>query len=139
MKVDAQSDRSVVMGAPPAEYNDNFWLSKRGSYAAGSVDGVYVQMDLRSNHPNRKFVANVGADWWRDGGSGFVNGLVNYSGAGMSNWVELSTQWTTLRFYSWSTARLQADPPPPLADVTPETRNNITRPNANTPSPCRVP
>jgi hypothetical protein len=136
MRLNAQSDRSVVIGPPPAGYNDHFWLTKRGTYAAGSVDGVYVQMDMRTNHPNRNLVANVGADWWRDAGAGFVHGLANHSGAGISNWVELSTQWRTLRFYSWSTAQLQADPPPPLAGGMPETSHNITRRGANTSSPC---
>jgi hypothetical protein len=45
----------------------------------------------------------------------------------MSNWVELSTQWSTLRFYSWSTAQLRADPPPPLADSLLETKPTSTR------------
>jgi hypothetical protein len=33
----------------------------------------------------------------------------------MSNWVQLSTTWRTLSFYSLSSAQLEADPPPPLA------------------------
>jgi len=136
MKQNAQSDRSVVIGPPPAGYNDHFWLSKRGTYTAGTIDGVYVQMDMRTNDPNGKFVANVGADWWRDAGAGSADGLANQSAAGMSNWVELSTQWTTLRFYSGSTAQLQADPPPPLADGMPETSHRIVRRGANTASPC---
>jgi hypothetical protein len=135
MKLDAQPDGSVVIGAPPAGYNDHFWLSKRGAYAAGSVDGVYVQMDMRTNDPKRKFVANVGADWWRDAGS---HSSANNSGAGMSNWVELSPEWSTLRFYSWSTAQLQADPPPPLADSLLGTKP-IIRLRANTSSPCLSP
>jgi hypothetical protein len=36
----------------------------------------------------------------------------------MSNWVELSTQWSTLGFYSGSNSKLQADLPPPLLGST---------------------
>ena len=136
MRLEAQPDRSVVIGAPPAGYNDAFWLAKRGTYAAGSVDGVYVQMEMRTNDPNMRFVANVGADWWLDASSGIVGDLPTTSGAGESNWVELSTRWSTLRFYSWNDAQLQADPPPPLIDSLLETAPTITRRRANTLSPC---
>lgn len=137
MSLRAQLDRSVVIGTPPAGYNDLFWLAKRGTYAAGSVDGVYVQMDMRTNDPNMKFVANVGADWWLDASTGIVHDFA-ISGVGLSNWVELSTRWSTLRFYSGNDAQLQADPPPPLADsLLLETKPTITRRGANTSSPCR--
>jgi hypothetical protein len=137
MMLDSQKDRSVVIGAPPAGYNDHFWLSKRGTYAAGSVDGVYVQMDMKTNDPNVKLVANVGADWWRDATAVYVQGFANNPGVGMSNWVKLSTQWSTLRFYSWSTSELQANPPPPLAGSLAEIIPTITRRRANISSPCR--
>jgi hypothetical protein len=119
MRLDAQPDGSVAIGFPPPGYNDHFWIIKRGTYAAGSVDGVYVQMDMRTNDPNVKLVANVGADWWRDETAGFVRGFANNPGAGMSNWIELSTRWSTLRFYSWSTSKLLTNPPPPLAETRP--------------------
>ena len=35
-------------------------------------------------------------------------------GVGGSNWVELSTQWQTVGYYSMSTAQFEADLPPPL-------------------------
>jgi hypothetical protein len=127
----------VVIGAPPAGYNALFWLTKRGMYTAGSVDGVYVQMDMRTNDPNMKFVADVGADWYLDANVGTGRDFANISAAGQSNWVELSTQWSTLRFYSWSTAQLQADPPPPLVDPLVATKQPITRRRANTSSSCR--
>jgi hypothetical protein len=139
MNIAAQPDGSVVIATPPAGYNDHFWLTKRGTYAAKSVDGLYVQFDMRTNDPNMKFVANVGADWWQDEAAGFMHSSVTYSGVGMSNWVELSTQWSTLRFYSWNDARLQADPSPPLRDSLLETKPTITRRRADTSSPCRPP
>jgi hypothetical protein len=119
MRLDVQPDGSVAIGFPPPGYNDHFWIIKRGTYAAGSVDGVYVQMDMRTDDPNVKLVANVGADWWRDETAEFVRGFANNPGAGMSNWIELSTRWSTLRFYSWSTSKLLTNPPPPLAEAKP--------------------
>ena len=63
-------------------------------------------------------------------------GFSNNSGAGISNWVKLSTQWSTIRFYSLSTAQIQADPPPPLADFPRETTPIIKRRRASISSPC---
>jgi hypothetical protein len=136
MRLDAQPDGSVVIGAPPIGYNDQFWPTTRGTYAAGTVDGVYVQMDMRTNDPKMQLVASVGADWWRDASAGFVQGSAENSGAGISNWVKLSTQWSTIRFYSVTAAQLQAEPPPPLADSRPESQSTLIRRPANTSSPC---
>ncbi len=136
MGVNAQSDGSIVMDSPPSGYNDLFWIAKRGAYAAGSVDGAYVQMEMRTSDPNMKLVANVGVDWWRDPESDYVQGFANNRGAGTSNWVELSTQWRTISFYSGTTAQFRSDPPPPLAEAASVT-NRIGAPRvANTPSPC---
>jgi hypothetical protein len=136
MGLNAQPDGSVVIDSPQSGYNDLFWIVKRGTYAAGSVDGVYVQMEMRTSDPNMKLVANVGADWWRDPESEYVQGYTNNRGAGTSNWVELSTQWATLSFYSGSTAQFRSDPPPPLAEAPPVTKRISTTRVANTPSPC---
>jgi hypothetical protein len=84
-------------------------------------------MDMRVNDPNLQLVANIGADWWRNASAGYVNGFGNNPGAGMSNWVGLSTQWSTLRLYSWITSQLRADPPPQLAGSTPETIPTVIR------------
>lgn len=136
MKMSSLPDGSVAIGIPPAGHNDHFWVAKRGTYSAGSVDGVYVQMDMRTNDPNMKVVANVGADWWLDASAGIVPDVATLSGAGQSNWIELSTRWSTLRFYSWSAAQLQADPPPPLVDSTLEAKETIIRRRTNASSPC---
>lgn len=135
MKMNALQDSGVALSIPPIGFNAHFWMSKRGTYAAGSVDGVYVQMDVKTSDPNLKLVANVGADWWRDSTAGYVHGFVNNPGAGMSNWVDLSTKWSTLRFHSWSNSKLQANPPPPLADPTLEIEPPIVR--RSTSAPCR--
>jgi hypothetical protein len=127
MKVNALPGGSVVLDLPPNGYNNHFWVVRRGAYSAGSVDGVYVQMDMKTNDPSIKLVANVGADWWRSPTARYVDGFANNPGAGMSNWVELSTAWSTLRFYSWNTSRLRANPPPPLEKKEPTV--NRRRPN----------
>ena len=133
----AEGTLTLLIHALPSAHYALFWLTKRGTYTAGSVDGVYVQMDMRTNDPNMKFVADVGADWYLDASVGVGRDFANVSGAGQSNWVELTTQWSTLRFYSWSAAQLQADPPPPLDDSLVETKQTITRRRAHTSSSCR--
>jgi hypothetical protein len=135
MTISEQPDGSVAISIPPPGYNDHFWIDQRGAYPAGAVDGVYVQMDMKTNDANMKFVANVGADWWRDATAEFVDGFNNNPGVGMSNWVELSTQWSTLRFTSWSKSRLLADPPPPLIEAEPTSVLVFRRP-ANNSLPC---
>lgn len=134
--LNAQPDGSVLIDSPRSGYNDLFWIAKRGTYAAGSVDGVYVQMDMRTNDPNIKLVANVGADWWRDPESEYARGFTNNRAAGASNWVELSTQWVTLSFYSGTTEQFRSDPPPPFAEATPGTKRVVAQRGATTSSPC---
>lgn len=136
MKLTALPDGSVAIDSPPPDHNDLVWLVARGTYKAGNVDSVYVQMEMKTSDPNLKLVANVGADWWRGPEAEFVRGPTNTRGAGNSNWVELSTQWSTLIFYSGSTSQLRADPPPPLAEAALEIRPTSKRRPENSPSPC---
>jgi len=102
----------VSFDAPPDGYNDHFWYKSRGTYAAGTVDGVYVQMDMRVTDPNAKMVGMVGADWWRDASAPFLADHSTNPGIGGTNWVELSTQWKTIGYTSLSPAAFQANPPP---------------------------
>ena len=102
----------VGFDAPPDGYNDHFWYGSRGTYAAGTVDGVYVQMDMRVTDPNAKMVGMVGADWWRDASAPFLADHSTNPGIGGTNWVELSTQWQTVAYTSMSPAAIQANPPP---------------------------
>lgn len=135
MKPSEQPDGSVSIPVPPSGYNDHIWIARRGVYSAGEVDGVYVQIDMKTNDPEMKFVANVGADWWRDAAAGYAQGFSNNPGAGMSNWIELKTEWSTLRFTSWSTSRLFAEPPPPLVEGEPASALVLRRPATNV-TPC---
>jgi hypothetical protein len=136
MKMSARPDRSVALAVPPTGYNNHFWPSKRGTFPAGEVIAAYVQMDMRVSDPHLRLIANVGADWWLNATAKYVHGFANNPGAGMSNWTELSTQWSTLRFYSWSTSQFQAAPPPPLVGPASKTQPTITRRRATSSSPC---
>lgn len=134
--VKALANGRVAVPVPATGFNTHFWLTKRGAYEAGSIDGVYVQMDMKADAPDAKFVANVGADWWRSPTAAYVNGFANNPGAGMSNWIELSTKWSTLRFYSGSAADFQASVPPQLAGPVAEKAPAIVRQRPNAPAPC---
>jgi hypothetical protein len=128
----------TTIGAPPSGYNSHFWIFSRGTYEAASVDGVYVQIDMRTIDSNLKAIANVGADWWRDASAAYEDGFANNPGAGMSNWRALSTSWSTLRFYSASDDRLLAAPPPPLqSPQTTEMQTKIRR-RIVAQMPCRA-
>jgi hypothetical protein len=128
-----QKDGRAAIEAPPPGRNAHFWIIKRGTYPAGHVDGVYVQMDLRASDPKMNLVANAGADWWRDPIADFVQGFANNPTAGTSNWIKLSSGWSTLRFYSLSTTELMAAPPPMLASH--RFASAVTRSRVN-PAPC---
>ncbi|MBI5265032.1 MAG: hypothetical protein HY852_24830 [Bradyrhizobium sp.] len=117
MKVTPLPGGGASFSVPPTGYNDHFWHNARGTYAAGTVDAVYVQMDMRVTDPNLNLIASVGADWWRDANAPYLDDHSNNPGVGSSNWVKLSTEWKTLGFYSVSTAELQNNLPPPLRGV----------------------
>jgi hypothetical protein len=136
MKVEPRPDGAINISSPPPARNGVFWVVKRGVYAAGAVDAVYVQVDMKTTDPKMKLVANVGAEWWRAPDAAYAQGIANNLGAGNSNWVELSTDWSTLLFYSGSTPHLMADPPPPLAESALATKPIRARRAANAASPC---
>jgi hypothetical protein len=114
MRISAGSSGSTAFGAPAAGYMDHVWPTARGTFAAGSVDAVYVQMDMRVTDPNLNLLAQLGADWWRDASAPFYSDFRNNPGVGTNNWVELSPEWKTMGYYSSTTAQFQANPPPLL-------------------------
>jgi hypothetical protein len=134
MKIEVQAGGGTVVDGPPPGRNDLMWMVRRGSFAAGSVDAVYVQMDMKTLDPNMKVVANIGADWWRAPDS--PHSGLNNRGAGNSNWVELSGDWSTLYFFSGSTSQFSADPPPPLTESPLPAQSMGTRRTQSSPSPC---
>jgi hypothetical protein len=111
MKVIPLSGAHTAFDPPPPGYNNHFWYGSRGTFAAGTVDAVYVQMDMRVSDPGLKLVAMVGADWWRDATAPYLDDHSNNPGIGGTNWVRLSTEWKTLGYYSMSTERFQANLP----------------------------
>ena len=136
MKVSSLPGGGASFAPPPAGYNDHFWYQSRGTYTAGTVDAVYVQMDLRITDPNLNVVAIVGADWWRDASAPYLDDHSNNPGIGSTNWVELSTQWKTLGYYSMSTAQFQKDLPPPLRG--PVTMPPVTNPDITPPAAPKI-
>lgn len=114
LSIDQKSEGMIGISSPPPDYNAVFWPSDRGAFELNDIDGVYVRMDMRVADSSMSYVANVGADWWRDLLAPSADGFLNNSGAGMSNWIELSTEWKTLHFTSWNAGRTQSEPPPPL-------------------------
>ncbi|MCS3501742.1 hypothetical protein M2189_008747 [Bradyrhizobium japonicum] len=121
MKATPLAGATVAFDAPPAGYNNHFWYKARGTYPAGVVDAVYVQMEMRVTDPNLRLVAMVGADWWRDARAPYLDDHSNNPGVGGSNWIELSTQWKTIGFYSMSADGFFASPAPPLRGLAKET------------------
>jgi hypothetical protein len=136
LQLERQANGAVTIAPPPHNRNAHFWMLRRGTYPAESVDAVYVEMDFRTSHPGLNLVANVGADWWRDNSAPFERSFANNPAAGVSNWVKLSTEWSTLRFYSLATSELMAAPPPPLAVPGSDAASPVTRRRALAPPPC---
>jgi hypothetical protein len=143
MKVVPLAHGHTAFDVPPVGYNNHFWYKSRGTYAAGTVDAVYVQMDMRVTDSSVKLVAMVGADWWRDASAPYLDDHSNNPGVGGTNWVELSTRWKTLGYYSMSTKRFQENLPRPLrglassapvvsSDAVPPAIPNITSFDPNT-------
>ena len=131
--VTRQADGSTIGAAPLSGYNDHFWPDSRGTYSAGTVDGVYVQADMRTTDANEHLVADLGADWWLNSTAAYVDGFSNNPGAGMSDWVKLTTDYKTLSFTSMTSAQLQADLPPPLqGSSAPTTPTQPTTPTSPT-------
>jgi hypothetical protein len=107
------SDGSVSVDAPQTGYNDHFWPTLRGTFTPGTVDGVFVEADIKTNDPSANLVAQIGADWWLNSTATFVSGFANNPVVGGGDFVKLTTQWQTLYYTSLSPQQLQADPPPP--------------------------
>jgi DNA-binding CsgD family transcriptional regulator len=115
-------DNSWQIDSPPPAYNDHFWPKARGRFTPGTVDGVFVEMDIRMDSPDAYLIAAAGADYWIDGPSGTTGpgDSPTNRGIGTGNFTKLTTRWQTLYYYSLSRQQLEANPPPPLA-TPPET------------------
>jgi hypothetical protein len=118
MMITRQPDGSVRMASPKDRFNDHFWIDPRGTYAAGTIDGVFVMAEMRIDRPEANLIANLGADWWRTATAAYVDPVgTNNPGVGMSSWVKLTTNYQYLFFTNLTKSQLEADPPPPLASL----------------------
>jgi hypothetical protein len=134
------SDGSVSFNAPPTGYNDHFWQGSRGTFTPGTVDGVFVVANMKTNDPSANLVAQIGADWWRDASAPYLyqNGqFVNNPVVGGSNFVKLTTEWRPVYYSSLSASQLQASPPPPLQGASAPT--TPTQPTTPTTPPNLAP
>jgi hypothetical protein len=117
------ADGSWEIDSPPSGQNDHFWPRNRGLFTTGTVDGVFIAADIRTDNQNANLIAALGADYWLDATattSTSTNSATNH-GIGQSDFIKLTTQWQTLYYYSLSTQQLESNLPPPLASVTPAT------------------
>ncbi|WP_271585171.1 hypothetical protein [Bradyrhizobium sp. CCBAU 45389] len=128
MKATTLPGTTISFDAPPAGYNNHFWYKARGTYPAGTVDAVYVQMEMRVTDANLHLIAMVGADWWRHATAPYLEDHSNNPGVGGSNWIALSIQWKTIGFYSMSEAEFRASPAPPFRSSANETPPRKTPP-----------
>jgi len=108
------ADGSESMAAPPAGYNDHFWPKERGTFTPGTVDGVFIETKMRTNHPQANLVAQIGADWWLNATADFVAGFDNNPPVGGNNFIKLTAQWQTLYYTSLGPQALEANPPDAL-------------------------
>jgi hypothetical protein len=126
------SDGSVSVDAPQTGYNDHFWPVGRGTYAPGTVDGVFIEANMKTNDPSANLVAQIGADWWLNATAPYVSGFANNPVVGGGDFIKLTTQWQTAYYTSLSPQQLQADPPPGLQpDSTPPTQPAVTQVSAS--------
>jgi hypothetical protein len=116
LPADKLPDGSVKIGGPELGYNDHFWLSTRGHFEPGTVDGVFVTVKLKATQPDANLIAALGADWWRNSTAQFKAGFSNNPGIGQSNFIRLAANWRTLYYFSISTQHLEHDIPP-LSDL----------------------
>jgi hypothetical protein len=129
-------DGSVSVDAPQVGYNDHFWPGVRGTYTPGTVDGVFIEANMKTNDASANLVAQLGADWWRSPTAQYVSGFANNPVVGGSNFTKLTTQWQTLYYTSLSPQQLQADPPPGLQTASPPA--TTPPPPATTPAVTQV-
>jgi hypothetical protein len=112
------SDGSVSMDAPPSGYNDHFFPGIRGTFTAGTVDGVFVEANMKTNDPNANLVGQLGADWWQNATAQYSGLNASNTAVGVNDWTKLTTQWQSLYYTTLSAAQLAADPPPGLETTT---------------------
>jgi hypothetical protein len=105
------ADGSVSFKAPTSTYNDHFWFGARGTFSANTVDAVYTQYDMKVNDPNIKLVGSVGADWWLNASAPYMQDHSTNPGVGSGNWIDITTQYKTIGYFSLPTPEFVASHP----------------------------
>jgi hypothetical protein len=115
----------VTANAPANGYVDHFYPETCGTFTPGTVEGAFVEAQMRTTDPSAELVGNLGADWWANSHAVYPNN----AGAADSDWELLTTNWQTFYATSLTTAQLEANPPPGLeASTTPTTPTAPTTP-----------
>jgi hypothetical protein len=108
--IDDPSDGSQYGPTPVASRNVHWYHNDRGSFDEGTVDAVFSCADCKVSNSSMNYIVNMGADWWENQSATMdVN-----PGAGMANWVKLTSEYRTCYFMSISEEEMRANPPPPL-------------------------
>jgi hypothetical protein len=85
----------------------HWWPAPRGVFNASAINWCYHQQDIRVTDARDQFCVQVGADWWRSATAAYPDN----PGAGGSNWVKLTTSWTTVGFFSCTATQFRSDLP----------------------------
>lgn len=103
--------------SPPLDFCNHGWPSARGSYAAGSIDGMFGYFRMRIDNAAGNYLASSGIDLWVSTDAPFPQN----TGYNLSAWKIVTTNFQYFTSTSMSEAALRADPPPPLVNGIPDT------------------
>lgn len=101
--------------------NVHWYHHDRANFATNTYDHCFVQLDVKVSAANMNWVVNAGADWYPN--SATINKAAAppsavqqdvVPGAGMGNWIKLTTGFRTSYLYTCTESELRANPPPPL-------------------------
>ncbi|XIA62288.1 hypothetical protein ACFIOY_21985 [Bradyrhizobium sp. TZ2] len=100
MRLDAQPDGSVVIGAPPKGYSNQFLgqsceARMQLEQSTGCMCKWICERMIPAENSLRVLEPIGGSTRTRD-----LCRIQKQLGAGISNWIKLSEQWSTIRFYS---------------------------------------
>jgi len=135
LNVTKNADGTHSFAMPSTDYNDHFWFGSRGTFGANTVDAVYTQYDMRIDDPKAKVVASVGADWWLNANAPYLQDHSTNPGVGSGNWVDLTTEWKTIGYYSLPTEQLANNLPPGLAGSSSQNPTPAPTAPVKTPAP----
>lgn len=113
MTIVNRPDKVAEYDAPREPYAAHVWPTPRGTFMPGTIDGVFVTMDLWVNRAGCKLVAMSSGDWWASPTAPFPNN----GGVGATDWIELTTEPQRCMYTHLTRAQLEADPTPELLEA----------------------